>query len=514
MSTTKAIILARVSTKEQENDAQLNPLRDYCVRKGFDVLREIPLEESAFKRTRKKFHGLVAELKRDTRGNKSIALCCDKIDRLGRGVNEDVLDVIYMVRAGKLELHFPSDWLTLTKDSPAAVERQFLSGLSDGYYYSAASRDNQKRYQAMMRQQGRYWSKAPLGYMHITIGGTKDIILDAKRRDLMKEAFELRATYRYTYRELATIMNGKGLTTNSKKNGPVTQSILQCAMTNPFYMGYFYMEDGKTLKRHIYEPLISEELWRRCQDVNPARARLFKKDYIFTDVARCGHCECSISPYTTTKKGVSYRVYMRCTRAKGSETCPGENLSEEDGLGQVKVVLTTFRWPDVDIEKAVDIINQRRRERSGRFNRDKVQLEADLENLELEIKKIVTMRMNDEITEEIMKLMLTDLENKRSLKKSQLEGHSMQSTQPTQLTADTLKLVLNEAPSLFESLQPVQKREFIKRMVANCQLLDKQLDFTLKNPWKDLSCSKNKEMVDRRRLELLTPSMPWRCSTN
>lgn len=186
---------------------------------------------------------------------------------------------------------------------------------------------------------------------------------------------------------------------------------------------------------------------------------------------------------------------MRCTRAKGPETCPGENLSEDDGIGQVKDILATFSYPDEDIEKAVDIINRRRRERSGRFNRDKVQIEAELENLELEIKKIVTMRMNEEITEEIMKMMLTDLENKRSLKKSQLEGHSMQSTQPTQLTAEKLKLVLNEAPSLFESLQPVQKREFIKRMVANCQLLDKQLDFTLKNPWKDLSCSKNEGMV-------------------
>ncbi len=484
---TDAYILARVSTKEQENDAQLNPLRDYCQKKGFTVLREVPIEESAFKRTRKKFHELVSELKRVTRG-KCVALCADKIDRLGRGFNEDVLDIVYMVKAGKLELHFLSDWLIVSKDSPAAIERQLLSGLSDGYYYSAASRDNQKRYQNLMREQGRYWSKAGVGYMHITIGGKKDILKDPVRGPQMLEAFKLRATGQYTLRECARIMRDRGLTTNSKLARPITQSVLDHAFRNPFYMGYFTMPDG-TLKRHNYEPIVDEETWYKCQNVNKRKSRLEKKVFGLTGVIRCAYCDCSISPSWVRKREELYGVYLRCTKGKGPETCPGNSISQTLVFKQFKKGFTKFRVYKWEIAKSLEQMNANRSNNLRTAARDREEMEKAVENLQIEIKDTVQMRRRGEISEEVMKLVLTDAENKLTLKKSQLEKLAVESTELLpNLTTDHLYRLLSEAGELLSELSsiPALQREFLTNVVSNCSLAGKKVEFSLTEPFRRL----------------------------
>ena len=56
----KAVILARVSTREQEETghslpAQIDSLRSYAKKKGFEVVKEFCFSESAGPKIRKKF---------------------------------------------------------------------------------------------------------------------------------------------------------------------------------------------------------------------------------------------------------------------------------------------------------------------------------------------------------------------------------------------------------------------------------------------------------------------------
>ena len=56
----KAIILARVSSKAQEDegyslDSQIKLLRDYCNNKNFKVIKEFKITETAFKQERRTY---------------------------------------------------------------------------------------------------------------------------------------------------------------------------------------------------------------------------------------------------------------------------------------------------------------------------------------------------------------------------------------------------------------------------------------------------------------------------
>ena len=56
----KAVILARVSTQEQEDagnsiPAQIHRIENYCQRKGFEIAKTFSFDESAYKNRRDEF---------------------------------------------------------------------------------------------------------------------------------------------------------------------------------------------------------------------------------------------------------------------------------------------------------------------------------------------------------------------------------------------------------------------------------------------------------------------------
>ena len=78
----KAIILARVSTKEQEEGysiaAQRQRLVEYCARKNFDVIRTFELIESSTRGERKEFTVMLDFARAQ---NQTIAIVADAVDR-------------------------------------------------------------------------------------------------------------------------------------------------------------------------------------------------------------------------------------------------------------------------------------------------------------------------------------------------------------------------------------------------------------------------------------------------
>ena len=85
MEAKKAVILARVSSKEQEDghsiDAQKHRLQEYCVRKGLEVLQVFEIIESSTRGDRKRFMEMIAYARRY---KESVAIIADKVDRLQR----------------------------------------------------------------------------------------------------------------------------------------------------------------------------------------------------------------------------------------------------------------------------------------------------------------------------------------------------------------------------------------------------------------------------------------------
>jgi len=125
----KTIILARVSSKEQEDShsipAQVRRLTDYALKKGLLVERIFQITESSSKETRKQFDEIIVLIKKST---ESIALVTDTVDRLQRSFRETpILDE--MRKEGKLELHFLREGLIVNKKSNSSQLIQWDMGV-------------------------------------------------------------------------------------------------------------------------------------------------------------------------------------------------------------------------------------------------------------------------------------------------------------------------------------------------------------------------------------------------
>lgn len=102
----KAVILARVSSKDQEEghslDAQIRNLRLYADRKNLEIVKEYTLIESSTKGDRPEFMRMINFIK-DQKAK--MALIVDTVDRLQRGFKEKPL-LDELLDKDILELHF------------------------------------------------------------------------------------------------------------------------------------------------------------------------------------------------------------------------------------------------------------------------------------------------------------------------------------------------------------------------------------------------------------------------
>ncbi|MFP3018210.1 MAG: recombinase family protein [Candidatus Tisiphia sp.] len=114
---TKAILLARVSTKEQEDgysiEAQKYRLQEYCLRKGLEILKIFEFSESSTVGNRKKFQEAIDFAKKQ---KEVIAVVADKVDRLQRSYKETPL-LNDLIERAKIELHFYTENCIIHKHS-------------------------------------------------------------------------------------------------------------------------------------------------------------------------------------------------------------------------------------------------------------------------------------------------------------------------------------------------------------------------------------------------------------
>jgi DNA invertase Pin-like site-specific DNA recombinase len=102
----KAIIFARVSSEAQRDNNSLDvknfKMKEYCVRKGFEIIKEIMLVESSTKGDRLQFHEMI----KFVRSHKEhVHVIVDAVDRL-QIIFSEVRIIEELRTSGKLSLHF------------------------------------------------------------------------------------------------------------------------------------------------------------------------------------------------------------------------------------------------------------------------------------------------------------------------------------------------------------------------------------------------------------------------
>ena len=211
--------------------------------------------------------------------------------------------------------------------------------------------ENVRRSLEYKRRNGEWGGKAPLGYLNERDANNKSALVhDPERAFLVRMLFEEYAKGCFS---ISGDLVQDGARVGAEEQDPqgwhLSASQIQHILMNPFYYGEMRIK-GR-LYPHSYPPLISRDLFDRCEEVRlgsraPSATRYSEKPFVFR-----GLIKCAASGRTVTcdlKKG--RHVYLICR----DPADPAKKLfvPKSEVLKQVKAVFRSIQVPDKLLECA------------------------------------------------------------------------------------------------------------------------------------------------------------------
>lgn len=287
----KAVIYARVSSKEQEETgyslpAQEKLLRSYADRKAFSVVKVFSVAESASgSKQRKVFAEMMTYMEKNNIPN----LLCEKVDRLTRNLREAVVANDWLAENETRNIHFVKQNLIIHQNAKSDEKFRWDIEIVLAKKYIANLSEEVRKGQKEKLAQGEFPARAKIGYLTTGGKGHKCHIIDAEMGPLMRQAFELYSTGNYSINALVATMKKEGL--RGRLGAKVGSSRLHKLLSDPFYYGK--IEWKGELHQGKHEPLITKSLFEKVQSILSRKLEnpQYKKHLpVFKAKIKCEEC--------------------------------------------------------------------------------------------------------------------------------------------------------------------------------------------------------------------------------
>ncbi len=325
----------RVSTPKQGREGvslieQKSAIEAYAERNRLTISRWFEEQETAAKRGRPVFNNVLKLL----RQGKAQGLIIHKLDRGARNL-KDWAEVGELSDQG-VEVHFTSESLDLhsrggrlSADIQAVVSADYIRNLRE---------ETRKGFYGRLKQ-GLYPLPAPLGYLNQGKGKPKTI--DPVKGPLVRRAFELYSTGRYSFKTLGEELLRIGLRTTN--GGPLNANALSVMLNNPFYFGLIRLRSTGETFPGIHPPIVSKAVFDRVHGILTGKlnTRVLRHDFLFRRLIKCIHCGYSL--IGELQKG---HVYYRCH----GKQCPITSIRETVAGQELERVLRRVCFSDTEKE--------------------------------------------------------------------------------------------------------------------------------------------------------------------
>ncbi len=476
----KAIILARVSTKEQEEQghslpAQVHRLKEYAKKHNLTIAKEFAFSETAGAKIRKKFEEVIAYLK----SHKDVqALLCMNVDRVTRNFR-DAVDLDEMRKKEGLAIHFVQDGFVLDADATGNAMFMWEAKVFIAKQYINRLADDAKRSINHKAEHGEWIAKAPIGYCNAadTVTSKRTVVLDEERAFLVRKIFQDYATGCYSLRELAAQARSWGLT-NSKSGRPLSVKQVHELLHNPFYYGFMRIKGA--LFAHNYPTLTDLGLFEKCHQVG-RRGKLapFKrtdKPFVFRGLLKCAKCGCS---YSSEIKKQRY-IYLRPTKSKGA--CECFQTTEASVLEQVAHVFEHIRIPEAVCKALIKSLKESVTVKKEHHQQAVHALQKEYGKTCTMLDNLLDMRLDGSITKSEYDKKAYTLQQRRQELERQLQDYGKADDAFVD-SVEALFLLASRAPKLFESSGIEQKRKLMAFIFSNLTLNGATLGYTLRKPF-------------------------------
>lgn len=495
----KAVILTRVSTKMQEEGlsltAQSNRLFDYAERKGLEIIKTFEIIESSTHGERKQFEAMINFCKRQ---HETIAIVADTVDRVQRSFKESVL-LDELMKQNKIELHFYREGMILNSQSSSVDIMRWDFSVMGAKAYVLQLAENIRRSNEQKNKNGEITGAAPIGYEnYINEHGKKFVRPKEPEAHIIKQLFEIYSVGHIGVTELAKYANMLGL--KSRNGNRISKNSMFGIISNPFYYGE--MRTRRGLMRHIYQPLITKELWDLCQEkkaehnLNIHNPKITDKPFLLRGLIRCGltnqMCICDL-------KRNRYS-YVFCYHTDGSR----QYIPEQNILNDLTAILNRIHLPDNIINELKEELKNAKTNERNYCKNIIIKLKKEQENYKDRLDHLFDLRLDGELDRETFDTKRNDLQLKLNRLKNKITAHE-KADESFNTTLLELLDIATEAGTLFaKSYNQELKRFLLKFVFKQLWLTEGKLTYELNFPF-ELFEEKNIKRIHTSPLELVNP---------
>ncbi len=349
----RVALYARVSTDMQAEEghslaAQLTEMRELAQQRGWQITAEFV--DPGYTGSDMERPGLQALLAAVKAGECDIVLV-HELSRLSRRIFDTFA---LFEKFSKHSVGFASvkdhDF-----DFSSPTGRLFLTILAalNQYYVDLLKMHTQKGKHQRIRDGLYNASQPPYGYRHVGDARTPPEIVP-EEAPVVRLLFERYATGRYSYQDLADLLNAQGHQTRAGLN--FSKDTIADMLRNPFYMGQVvYKQRQRAQGAGDIQPgqhpaLIEPALWEACHQMRArhlSASRPFQpqvRPYMLGQILQCHACGRRLRAQNTT----SGRYYREMSNARGFHDCPyAQKGVRVEGLHQqMSTIVNQLQLPE------------------------------------------------------------------------------------------------------------------------------------------------------------------------
>jgi site-specific DNA recombinase len=481
MTTRTAVLYARVSSREQREEgysieAQVNLLREAGAKDRLEIVHEFIEIESAKDAGRKQFAEMVTYFKRH---RSCRSLLVEKTDRLYRN-QRDALTLEDL----DINIVFVKEGDTLSKESKSQVKFMHDIRLAMAKNYSENLREEVNKGMNEKAVQGGLPGRAPFGYRNLP--ATRTVEIHPEMAHIARYVFDTYATGKYSVQTLSKEVEARTGTFISKTN-------IHKMLNNPYYVGLVRFR-GKTYQG-VHEPLVSHELWSRCQTLLhvPNRAKYGRRAIAFRGMLHCVHDGCTV---TGDIKKERY-VYYTCSHGRGP--CELPRFREEEIVQRLGALLKDLYVPPHVAARIVGALEQDAAQQSQIVNAERVRLERELKTLLHRMDKAYSDKLDGVIPDELWQRKQTEWRTDEIRIRAQLASPVKEQTADRIQDVRRIFELAESAHSLYLTRKPAEQADLLRMVLSNCSIDAVSLYPTYRKPF-DLIVkrAKNHEWSGRR----------------
>ncbi len=472
------VVYARVSTVEQREegyslDAQMALLREYALKKGFNVAGEYLDADSGAKQGRSLFGQMVE----DVRGlGSDCAIVCEKTDRLYR----NFADMVKVDELG-VELHFVKENIVVGPDSRSNDKFIHSIKVCLAKHFSDNLREEVKKGMTEKAKQGIFPSMAPIGYINTVVGHRKVIAPDPQMAPLVRQVFEAYARKAVSIEGAAKLAKNLGLKTRA--GHAYARSSISRMLENPVYMGIVRWS-GEDYPG-IHEPIVSPELFHEVQRVMHGRTTrsgfTVAHEFAYRGLMTCAFCGCSIT--AELKKG-KY-IYYRCTGMRDKK-CPGMQMVREEVLtDQFASLLDGLVLSSENLEALKTALKESLADEAEMRRANMERIASESATIRAKLERMYLDRMDDRVSEEVYQSLRTKLQSE--LAGLDVQMHALDKAECSYYDLGLKLLELAQTATLrFIHADGPTRHSILLELLDRAELKERKVQVWLKEPFDTL----------------------------